>query len=68
MSANRREEKGKGKGGGGHADQLGDLEHEERKGLEREHGNTPDAQRARSIIICKHYEMGLGGSQITIEG
>jgi hypothetical protein len=30
--------------------------------------NTPEAQRARSIIICKYHGMGLGGSQISIGG
>lgn len=40
--------------------------HEE--GVQRDHRNTPEAQRARSIIICKYQGLGLGGSQISIEG
>jgi len=34
---------------------------------ERNHENTCEAQRDRSIIIYKYHGMGLGGSQISIE-
>lgn len=36
-------------------------------GAERDHENTPEAQRARSIVKCKYHGMGLGGGQISIE-
>lgn len=38
------------------------------KGPEKDHENTPEAQRARSVIIRKCDKIGLGGSQITLEG
>jgi hypothetical protein len=29
-----------------------------RRGPERDHGNTPEAQRAKLTILCKYHEMG----------
>lgn len=37
------------------------------RGLERDHGNIPEAQKATSVIICMYHGMGLGGSQISIK-
>ena len=34
---------------------------------ERDHGNTHEVQRARSLMMCKYCGMGLGGSQISRE-
>jgi hypothetical protein len=40
-----------------------------RKGSrERNHGNTLEAQRARSMIVYKAHEIGQGGSQVRVGG
>lgn len=38
-----------------------------KKGLERDHGNTSEAQEAWLITICKYHGMGIGGGHISIE-
>lgn len=37
------------------------------RGPERDHGDTPEAQKARSIIICKYHGVGLRGTQVSIK-
>ena len=49
---------------------LGKMEELEPGGRdpERDHGNTPEAQRARSMIVYKDHEMGQGRSQVRVGG